>query len=220
MIAARGATRWHRGPEVSIAPDFVSLRAIPGPFSDADGIRKVCEALGWQVESIPPQLEKKVLIRGRAIFGPASEYFDRIAASYPNLYWSRRDGVLCFREGTPKQLEGPKAIVAPLVHRAKQSAKRGPKGRRILSKQEWLSIALALDNLSPKLDPLDCLEPSQKAVLSDYNRSGPRVHIHTWRAAISGGDRQKNKVRRAVQRWLNRCADDYAGTQSNRATDR
>ncbi len=212
MSAAHSAKRWHRGPETPIAPDFVSL-SIPGPSSHADGIRKVCEALCWRVESIPPQLEKKVLIRGRAIFGSASKYFDGITLDNPNLYWSCSDGILSFREGSPKQLNGPKVIVGPIVYRAKQSAKLGPKGRRILSRHEWLSVARELDSLSPKLDPLDCLEPSQKTVLCDYNRSGQSVHIHTWYGAISGEDRQKSKVRRAVLQWLNRCAADYAETQ-------
>jgi hypothetical protein len=210
MANAKRAKKWRCAPDPPSVSDVVSF-SIRRPCSDAEIIRKIAEELNLQVGPLPPELEEINRTRPRPVFGSASEYLNQIVVCVPNLHWQNEDGVLKFEFSPIKSIGGHKGIAGRLM----VEAKRSPTNR--LSEEQWLSIGRALDERT--LDPLDCLEPAQRKVVKDYNKSGVNVHVHTFETALTRTGRKGQKVRRAVKQWLNRaCA--ACQPRAKRNTDR
>jgi hypothetical protein len=210
MANARQSKRWQRGISTHFdSRDFVNF-SLPAGSSHADEVRAIAEQLSIRVDSLPPELDIVKMSRGSTVFGSASKRLNIITANYKNLYWSISDGVLrlAFIRDVTHYLSDFDTLAGRLMLQAR------PEPNSRLSQDQWLAIAQELDKR--KFAPLDYLEPTQRKVLTDYNKGDHRIHIHSWATAFNLHGRDGAKIARAVKQRLNRACERYRQCQTVR----
>jgi hypothetical protein len=187
MATAKASkTKWHRPPGAPLIRDFVTF-SMPAGCTHADVIQKIADQLGWRVASLPDQLRRNPIPRGRSVFGSAREVLNQIVANYENLHWTVSDGALRF---DVREARIDLSAFDELAGRLMDEARRAPNGR--ILPDEYRRIAAVLDKQGFK--PTQWLEGRDRVALKQWNQKHPPDAIHTFSKALE----------RKILRWNER----------------
>jgi hypothetical protein len=191
-----------------ILKNYVSC-TVPAPCTHLDVTKQIAmqSLRRIPIETVPNDLNKCVLPRGRSIFGFPGDYFDQIALSYPNMRWwvSKKGLAMGVMASSKPKFKEFDALAGRLMYEAR--ARRLSNGR--LPSSEYRKIATALDKAHFK--PIANLEGRCRVTLAGWNRRHPREAIHTFSKAIKVGKAFPafSYLRRGVQKRLQRAESTW-----------
>jgi hypothetical protein len=128
--------QWQRPPNaqpLGISAELPVNLSLPPGCTHADVVQKIAEQLGWRV-SLPEQLTRNPMPRGRTVFGSAREVLNQIVANHEDLHWTVEDGALRF-EIRDARAEPPPSRIKPLSVREQkiwEVIQRGLTGKQYL----------------------------------------------------------------------------------------
>lgn len=185
--------------------DNVVSCSVTGPCTHRDIVEQIARQSEWPipVESLPKELERNALKRGRTIFGFPGNYFDDIACNYAGMRWWMSEKGL-----EMAAIANPRSNISTfdeLAGRPMSEARPRRLNNGRLPPAEYLKIATALDNAQFK--PLNHLERQFRKLLAEWNQKHPRQAVHSFCKAVEMSAKHPSLsfLRRGVQKRLNRA---------------
>ena len=185
-----------------IGGGFVSF-AVSAPCTDRDVAEQIAlnSVPVIPIDLLSAELSEKSLSKGRTMFGSPWKYLDRIAESYPNLFWWISEKGLRM-EVLPKpepRIPTFDQVAGKLMFEARERClKTGP-----LAKIDYKAITDQLEDFRP----LEHLPKEYRKQLALWNQSNQKRPIRTFSEAME--TKRPPWLRRQVMRRLYRAEEKF-----------